>query len=339
MAAISVLYSIALAFILSTQAFPTSRSWRGGPPHMNGEEARALHYSTRGDSLRTGRDFSQSLCHLMNEDQMNQMDLLLQKAKEYAIYTWGPGWDQVLVNPEGYPWGTAYACYPFSMNYTVIWDAEPSCTLSIASDNGTIWRGIDYAQLSLSQGTLSQTTSTVTSSTAMASGTSFTVKLEAGPDMLKTGFEQQTSWTTTNTNSKGDSVEVGYDTRSTLTNAIQCTGPVNVTMYAQVRTCSYQGGYTIPITMHGWLWFYYPDLIQEHFEWAVNMDAITNLDVRQQNITMAVNLDTESWGNFFATCTPLNESTSSANPPTLTTIGAIPTTFGVSPTANGARPP
>ena len=78
MVAISALISIFPAFFVMTQAFPTVKR---SPPHMNGEEARALAARYNPSTLHTRQ---QSLCQLITIQQLDEMTAALADAKVCA---------------------------------------------------------------------------------------------------------------------------------------------------------------------------------------------------------------------------------------------------------------
>jgi hypothetical protein len=78
MVAVSLLFSIAPAFILSAHAFPALRRWPDGPTHINGEDAEAAYNSTHGGSFHIRQ---QDLCQSITMDQLNAMGDALQDVK------------------------------------------------------------------------------------------------------------------------------------------------------------------------------------------------------------------------------------------------------------------
>ncbi|KAF8342982.1 uncharacterized protein EI90DRAFT_3030938 [Cantharellus anzutake] len=300
MVAVSLLLSIAPAFVLSAHAFPALRRWPDGPTHINGEDAKAAYNSTHGGSPHIRQ---QSLCQSITMDQLNAMGDALQDAKTYATNTWGAGWDTITVNPPEYPGNPAQACYPSPMTFTATWNSDPTCSTSSVRFTGFAAKGTNAAQVSIYQGSSVSASTTVESSTTIGSATEFTAGVTVGiPETAQFSYSISETVSVSLTNTKGSTTQNTNDARSTAQDTVTCDGPANVDVDVDLQTCTAQGNVNFPVTLGGWVWFYYGSQKNGHYKWAVNLDAdgVSPIAHRQQTLSLSVNANTQTYGHFYS---------------------------------------
>jgi len=260
---------------------------------MNGDEARALfekgHLHARDSSL----------CSQITIDQLNQMTDALNDAKAYATKTWGSGWDSIKVNPSDNSGSPAQVCYPNPMQFTATWSSTPTCSKSTAKFTGHIAQGTNAAQVQIYQGSSVSAATTVETSTTLGSSTGFTVGVTIG---ISGSVSETVSVSLTNT--KGSTTTATNDARTTLQDTVTCTGPANVEVDVDLESCTAQGNVNFPVTLGGWVWFYYGEKKNGHYEWAVNLDAngISPIAHRQQTLSLSVSANSQAYGKFNGNC-------------------------------------
>jgi len=266
---------------------------------MSGAEARALF--EKGQLGARGS----SLCSQITIDQLNQVPDALNDAKAYATKAWGGDWDSIKVNPSDNSGSPAQVCYPDPMQFTATWSSNPTCSSSSVKFTGHIQQGSNAAQVAIQQGSSVSAATTVESSTSIGSATQFTAGIKVGiPDVLDAEFSISETVSVTLTNTKGSTTTSTSDTRTTVQDTVTCTGPANVEVDVALQTCTAQGNVNFPVTLGGWVWFYYGSRKNGHYEWAVNLDdtSISPLAHRQQTMSIAVNANTKAYGKFYSNC-------------------------------------
>jgi len=299
MVAISALIAIFPAFLAATQAFPASPRSPVVLAHMNGAEARALFKKGQLGA----RD--PSLCSQITIDQLNQMTDALNDATAYATKAWGGGWDSIKVNPSDNSGSPAQVCYPDPMQFTATWSSNPTCSKSSAKFTGHIQQGSNAAQVAIQQGSSVSAATTVESSTTIGSATEFKAGIKVGiPDVGDGEFSVSETVSVDLKNTKGSTTTATSDARTTVQDTVTCTGPANVEVDVDLQTCTAQGNVNFPVTLGGWVWFYYGSRRNGHYEWAVNLDdaSISPLAHRQQTMSLSVNANTQSYGKFYGNC-------------------------------------
>jgi len=265
---------------------------------MNGEEARAL--LEKGPLHVRGS----SLCQQITIAQLNQMTDALNDAKAYATSNWGGDWDSIQVNPAAYPGNPAQACYPDPMQFTATWNSNPTCSMSTSKFTGYINQGANAAQVQIFQGSSVTAATTVETSTTIGSATELTASVEVGipGEQFKYSVSETVSVSLTNT--KGSTTSSTNDARTTIQDTVTCNGPANVEVDVELQTCTAQGNVNFPVTLGGWVWFYYGKRKNGHYDWTVNLDAdgISPIAHRQQTLSLSVSANTNSYGSFYGNC-------------------------------------
>ncbi|KAF8320182.1 uncharacterized protein EI90DRAFT_3020592 [Cantharellus anzutake] len=264
-----MLFSIAPALILSALAFPTLRRRPGVPAHMNEEEAKAAYNSS---SLHIRQ---QSLCQSITLDQLNAMGDALQdaKASNYATANWGGDWDTIAVNPPEVcvfirTAGTA-SCYPDPMTFTANWSSDPTCSRSSTKFTGYIGASTTV-ETSTQLGSSTQFTAGVTIGIPETADFSFSVSgrrlytFTMYPAKIILNSPETVSVDLTNT--KGSTTQTTNDARTTVQDTVTCDGPANVEVDVDMQTCTAQGNVDFPVTLGGWVWFYYGSRRSGHYK-------------------------------------------------------------------------
>ncbi|KAF8319497.1 uncharacterized protein EI90DRAFT_3020792 [Cantharellus anzutake] len=300
MVAISTLFVIVPAFVLLTQAAPSLRRWPSGPAQMSEEEAKTLYNSTIGGSLLSRQ---QNLCQMITMEQLNAMGDALQDVKNYATANWGGDWDTITyhwndsINPKQLD-GPAQACYPSPMQFTATWNSDPTCSSSSTKFTGYIAEGTNSAQVNIYQGS-----SVSASTTVESSETQFTAGLTIGiPAIAEVSYSVSETLSISLKNTKGSTTTSTNDARSTVQDTVTCNGPANVEVDVDLQTCTAQGNVNFPVTLSGWVWFYYGSTRNGHYKWAVNLDNFP-IGHCQQTLSISVNANTQTFGHFYGNLT------------------------------------
>jgi len=272
-----------------------------GRTHINGFEARAL---PEKEPLHV-RD-NEYLCQLISTDELYHMTDALKDVEAYATSMWGGDWSNVYVNPVDYPAYTAHACYSNAPQFTAIWSSTPKCSKSSVNVTGFVQHGSNSAQVTIFQGTSVTVATTVSVSTYIGSSSEFSGSIEIGIPGLA-DFEFSISHTSSFTvkNSRGSTDSTENDGRTQIQDTLFCAGPANVEVDVEFRACSAQGTVNLPVTLTGWVWFSYHKRKNGHYLWAVYIDSYSPLAHRQEYMTLSVNANTASYGNFYALCCDL----------------------------------
>ncbi|KAF8315539.1 uncharacterized protein EI90DRAFT_339954 [Cantharellus anzutake] len=300
MVAISTLLVIVPAFVLLAQAAPSPRRWPSGPAQMSEEEAKTLYNSTIGGSLLSRQ---QNLCQMITIAQLNAMGDALQDVKNYATANWGGDWDTIKVNPPDLG-GPAQACYPSPMQFTATWNSDPTCSSSSTKFTGYIAEGTNAAQVNIYQGSSVSASTTVETSTDIGTETQFTAGVKIGiPEIAEVSYSVSETLSVSLTNTKGSTTTSTNDARSTVQDTVTCDGPANVEVDVDLQTCTAQGNVNFPVTLSGWVWFYYKNKRDGHYRWAVHLDVFP-IEHRQQTLSISVNANTQTFGHFYGNCSP-----------------------------------
>jgi len=249
----------------------------------------------------------QSLCQQITIAQLNQMTAALNDAKAYATTNWGSDWDSIQVNPAAYPGSPAQACYPDPMQFTATWSSNPTCETSTTKFTGYIADGSNAAQVQIYQGTSVSASTTVETSTTLGSATTISAGVTIGiPETAQFSYSISETVSVSVTNTKGSTTTSTNDARTTVQDTVTCNGPANVEVDVDLQTCTASGNVNFPVTLGGWVWFYYGEQKKGHYEWAVNLDAdgVSPIADRQQTVSLTVNANTNSYGSFYGNCSP-----------------------------------
>ncbi len=67
-------------------------------------------------------------------------------------------------------------------------------------------------------------------------------------------------------NTKGSTTTNTNDARTTVQDTVTCNGPANVEVDINLQTCEAAGNVNFPVTLGGWVWFYYGSKKKGHYE-------------------------------------------------------------------------
>ena len=67
-------------------------------------------------------------------------------------------------------------------------------------------------------------------------------------------------------NTKGSTTTNTNDARTTVQDTVTCNGPANVEVDVSLQTCTAAGNVNFPVTLGGWVWFYYGKRKNGHYE-------------------------------------------------------------------------
>jgi hypothetical protein len=298
---------ILLAFTFSTEAFSIKKNPLGAPLYMSGEEARAL--AKNSGSLRT-RD--QALCQpIAISDLQNTYGNALQQIENMATNMWGGDWSTVTTNPAQFPDNAAQGCYPTDNAFNVIWDAPPSsqtCPMSVAQLFGYAASGNSSSMVQIYQGTSVVLSTTVSKTVTWMVGFSYTLKLQASVAKFTVTDYYTVAVSVSISNTQSSTTSTQQDARTTIQETINCVGPAEVEVDVALRRCTLSGSIDVPVTIDGWVWFFYPTKRNGHFDWALNLDNVDISDL-QANMSVSVTGDSRSYGEFVSTCGCKNPNT------------------------------
>jgi len=138
-------------------------------------------------------------------------------------------------------------------------------------------------------------------------GFSYTLKIGASFEVfsMTNYFTVATSVAISNTQSSTTSTQ--QDDRTTVQETINCFGPAEVEVNVALRQCTLSGSIDVPVTVDGWVWFFYPTRRNGHYDWAISLESVDVSD-RQSNMSVSVTGDSSSYGEFVATCGCTNPS-------------------------------
>ncbi|KAJ7290389.1 hypothetical protein C8J57DRAFT_340788 [Mycena rebaudengoi] len=223
--------------------------------------------------------------------------------KDAAESNWGNGKYNVVTNDKDFADQPAQSCASTDAIDIIPDDNQPVekvChTQNSKSDgqqvgtNGTI-------ALTHSEGTSSSTTTTVTKQSAIAIGVSVaaTVKFPEIVDVTSTF-----SFTGTFTNTLSTASESKSDQTSSAT--VTQTNSAGKTCHLEftTQTCTITGGGKVRMLGTGWVWFEYEDKTQDHYKWALNIDAVlSNPDDRSTFMEFKTTTGTTSTSNYNGIC-------------------------------------
>ncbi|KAH7100105.1 hypothetical protein BKA62DRAFT_264440 [Auriculariales sp. MPI-PUGE-AT-0066] len=218
--------------------------------------------------------------------------------EDYAKVNWGDGWDQVRANPSDWPESGATACIDSISK--ISWSDQPSCSTQSQTTEGRTVDTTGKVTLSQTQGATMSSTVTVTDQASLAIGAKVSAKVGV-PAVAEVTTELSTTLTLQNTLATANQFTINNQLTQSVT-IDNLPGAVCKLSFT-VDKCDAQGTGTQKLTAHGWVWITYKDKRKDHWNWAVNMDAIiTNPDQRSSSMRFNTVSSAESKSHYEAVC-------------------------------------
>ena len=67
-------------------------------------------------------------------------------------------------------------------------------------------------------------------------------------------------------NTQSSTTSTEQDSRTTIQETINCVGPAEVEVNVALRQCTLSGSINVPVTVDGWVWFFYPSRRNGHYD-------------------------------------------------------------------------
>ncbi|KAH7100104.1 hypothetical protein BKA62DRAFT_771824 [Auriculariales sp. MPI-PUGE-AT-0066] len=254
-------------------------------------------------------------CFPINDQEIQRLDgyFLLT---DYARTEWGDGWEATMANPPDWPESGATGCIDDIPHLS--WSEEPTCSTITQRIDGRADNTTAAVVLTVVNGFTTENTVTVTQESSLAIG----VKISAAigiPDVANITIDvpspevkltNSLSTATAFTVERQESQGVSYTNQPGKSCNLDFT----------VTNCNAKGHGYQKITAHGWYWFRYKNQRKDHWNWAVNMDAVIgNADQRSSSLEFTTLSSAESRGGYLAMCgdeqVPLTTGLPPSEPP------------------------
>ncbi|KAJ7290328.1 hypothetical protein C8J57DRAFT_1705751 [Mycena rebaudengoi] len=241
-------------------------------------------------------------CATMSSDDVQKLPGW-QTLKDTAEKNWGSGKYNVVTNDKDFSDQPAQSCASTDA-VEIILDGDQTvdkvCHSEDSKSDGQQAGTNGNVAMTHSEGISSSTTTTVTKEAAIGVGISVsaTVKFPEIVDVTSTF-----SFSATFTNTQSTATKTGSDQTSSATLTQANADGKTCHLEFLTQTCTITGGGKVRMLGTGWVWFEYEDKTQDHYKWALNIDAVlSNPDERSTFMEFKTSTGTTSTSNYRGVC-------------------------------------